>query len=92
MVFAFDYNYLNKTYTSGATGEWFLEPVPIGPGKSFLTTYVIKPVSGFKDFVYGSAALVADIQADEVGKGESKLRKRSWRSARTRKMSPSSCR
>ncbi len=73
MVFAFDYNYLNKTYTSGATGEWFLEPVPIGPGKSFLTSYVIKPVNGFKDFVYGSPALVADIQADEVGQGRVKI-------------------
>ena len=73
MVFAFDYNYLSKTYTSGATGEWFLEPVPIGPGKSFITKYVIKPVSGFKDFVYGSSALVADIQADEVGQGRIKV-------------------
>ena len=73
MVFAFDYNYLRKTYTSGATGEWFFEPVPIGPGKSFRTTYVIKPVSGFKDFVYGSSALVADIQADEVGQGQVKI-------------------
>ena len=73
MVFAFDYNYLNKTYTSGATGEWFLEPVPIGPGKVFQTTYVIKPVSGFKDFVYASSALVADIQADEVGQGRVKV-------------------
>ena len=73
MVFAFDYNYLSKTYTSGATGEWFFEPVPIGPGKSFRTTYVVKPVSGFKDFVYGSRALVADIQADEVGQGRVKI-------------------
>ena len=70
LLFAFDYNYLRKTYTSGATGEWFLEPVPIGPGKSFRTEYVVKPVSGFKDFVYGSRSLVADIQADEVGKGQ----------------------
>ena len=73
MVFAFDYNYLRKTYTSGATGEWFFEPVPLGPGKSFRTTYVVKPVSGFKDFVYGSSALVADIQADEVGQGQVKI-------------------
>ena len=73
MVFAFDYNYLSKTYTSGATGEWFLEPVPIGPGKVFHTNYVVKPVSGFKDFVYASSALVADIQADEVGQGRVKV-------------------
>ncbi|MBB76879.1 MAG: hypothetical protein CMJ75_20430 [Planctomycetaceae bacterium] len=73
MVFAFDYHYLRKTYTSGATGEWFYEPVPLGPGKSFHTTYLIKPVSGFKDFVYGSSALVADIQADEVGQGRVKI-------------------
>tara|TARA_B100000029_G_scaffold400825_1_gene399876 strand:- start:248 stop:1867 length:1620 start_codon:yes stop_codon:yes gene_type:complete len=73
MVFAFDYNYLSKTYTSGATGEWFLEPVPIGPGKSFLTRYIIKPVTGFEDFVHGSRTMVSDIQADEVGSGQVKI-------------------
>ena len=73
MLFAFDYNYLSKTYTSGATGEWFFEPVPMGPGKSFRTSYVVKPVSGFEDFVYGSPTLVADIQADEMDQGRVKI-------------------
>lgn len=73
MLFAFDYNYLSKTYTSGATGEWFLEPVPLGPGKSFKTTYVVKPVRGFQDFVYGSRSLVADIQADEADDGQVRI-------------------
>ena len=67
LLFAFDYNYLQKLYTCGTTAEWFLEPVPIGPGKSFRTEHVIKPTTGFEDFVYGSRRLVADIRADEVG-------------------------
>ena len=69
LLFVFDYNYLAKTYTSGGTGEWFMEPVPIGPGKSFRTEYFVKPVRGFKDFTYGSKRLVADIQADETEDG-----------------------
>ena len=69
LLFVFDYNYLAKTYTSGGTGEWFMEPVPIGPGKSFRTEYFVKPVRGFKDFTYGSKHLVADIQADETEDG-----------------------
>jgi uncharacterized membrane protein len=70
LLFVFDYNYLAKTYTSGGTGEWFMESVPIGPGKSFRTEYFVKPVRGFKDFAYSSKRLVADIQADETQDGE----------------------
>jgi len=70
MLFAFDYNYLQKTYTSGSTAEWFFEPVPIAPGKTFRTEHVIKPVSGFEDFVYGSRRLVADIRPDETDDGQ----------------------
>ncbi len=69
LLFVFDYNYLAKTYTSGGTGEWFMESVPIAPGKSFRTEYFVKPVRGFTDFTYGSKRLVADIQADETGEG-----------------------
>ena len=69
LLFVFDYNYLAKTYTSGGTGEWFMESVPIGPGKSFRTEYFVKPVRGFDDFTYGSKRLVADIQADETEEG-----------------------
>lgn len=70
LLFVFDYNYLAKTYTSGGTGEWFMESVPIGPGKSFRTEYFVKPVRGFKDFTYGSKRLVADVQADETADGK----------------------
>ena len=66
LLFVFDYNYLSKTYTSGGTGEWFMESVPIGPGKSFRTEYFAKPVRGFQDFTFGSKRLVSDIQADEI--------------------------
>jgi uncharacterized membrane protein len=67
LLFAFDYNYLQKIYTCGSTAEWFLEPVPIGPGTAFRTDYVIAPAMGFTDVVHGSQDLMADIQADEVG-------------------------
>jgi uncharacterized membrane protein len=43
-----------------------MESVPVSPGKSFAFQYLIKPVSGFKDVVYGSRRLVADIRPDEV--------------------------
>ena len=67
MLFAFDYNYVQRIYTCGTTAEWFFEPTPIGPGNSFRTEHVIKPMSGFEDFVHGSRRLVADIRPDEVG-------------------------
>jgi uncharacterized membrane protein len=66
LLFAFDYNYLQKVYTCGSTAEWFMEAVPVSPGKSFAFQYVIKPVQGFRDFAYGSRRLVADIRPDEV--------------------------
>lgn len=70
LLFVFDYNYLAKTYTSGGTGKWFMESVPIGSGNSFRTEYFVKPVRGFNDFTYGSQRLVADIQADETEDGK----------------------
>lgn len=66
LVFAFDYNYVQKIYTCGQTAEWFMEAVPVGPGRTFSTRYVVKPVTGFEDFVYASDRVVADIRADEV--------------------------
>jgi len=65
LLFAFDYNYIQKIYTCGSTAEWFMESVPVAPGKSFAFQYIIKPVKDFKDFVYGSRRLVADIRPDE---------------------------
>jgi uncharacterized membrane protein len=67
LLFAFDYNYVQKIYTCGSTAEWFMESVPVGPGKSFAFQYLIKPVRGFRDFVYGSRRVVADIRPDEAG-------------------------
>ncbi|MBN1556853.1 MAG: hypothetical protein JW951_01760, partial [Lentisphaerae bacterium] len=68
LIFAFDYNYLQKIYTCGSTAEWFLETVPVAPGKSFKTTHVIKPVYDFEDFAHASKHIVADIRGTERGK------------------------
>jgi len=67
MLFVFDYNYLEKIYTCGLTAEWFMESVPIGPGKSFKFNYIIKPIKGFEDIVHASKNIVADIRPDEKG-------------------------
>ncbi|MDD5706433.1 MAG: glutamine amidotransferase [Kiritimatiellae bacterium] len=67
MVFTFDYNYLQKIYTCGFTAEWFMETMPVAPGKSFRTTSMIKPVKDFEDFVFASSNLVADIRGHEQG-------------------------
>jgi len=67
LLFAFDYNYLEKLYTSGQTAEWFMETVPLGPGKSFRTRYIVKPLEDLRDVVFGSPNLVADLRPDEVG-------------------------
>jgi uncharacterized membrane protein len=40
--------------------------VPVGPGKSFKTHYVIKPVRGFTGFTYASQRLVAHLDPREV--------------------------
>jgi len=67
LLFAFDYNYLERIYTCGQTAEWFMETVPVGPGKSFRTNYVIKPLRDFEDVVFGSRHIVADVRPDEKG-------------------------
>jgi uncharacterized membrane protein len=67
LLFAFDYNYIQRIYTCGSTAEWFMDSVPVSPGKSFAFQYIIKPLQGFRDFVYGSRRLVADIRPDEKG-------------------------
>ena len=65
MLFAFDYNYLQKIYTCGFTAEWFMESVPLGPGRSFKFHHLIKPIRNFEDIVHGSENIVADIRPDE---------------------------
>ena len=67
MLFAFDYNYIRKIYTCGSTAEWFMEAVPVAPGKSLKTHHIIKPVKGFESFVYGSENLVTDLRPHQVG-------------------------
>jgi len=66
VLFVFDYNYLEKIYSCGSTAEWFMDPVPVGPGRSFKYGYVVKPVRNFEDFVYASKNIVADIRPDEA--------------------------
>ena len=68
LLFAFDYNYIEKIYTCGQTAEWFLATVPVGPGKTFKTSYVIKPLKTFEDVAYGSARVAADLRAQERGR------------------------
>ena len=67
IVFVFDYDYVEKIYTSGETAEWFMEAVPVGPGKSFKYEYVVKPIKNFEDIVHGSNQIVVDIRPDEKG-------------------------
>ena len=67
LLFAFDYNYLERIYTCGQTAEWFMEVVPVGPNDTFQTRYVIKPVVDFEDIVFGSRNVVADLRPDEIG-------------------------
>lgn len=67
LLFVFDYNYLDRLYTCGMTAEWFMQSVPVAPGKSFKTRYLVKPMTGFEDFVYGSEHLVADLRPSQIG-------------------------
>ena len=65
MLFVFDYNYIEKIYTCGFTAEWFMDAVPIGKGKSFKFSYVVKPIHNFEDLVHASDNIVADVRPDE---------------------------
>ena len=67
MLFVFDYNYLDRLYTCGMTAEWFMQSVPMGPGKTFKSRYLVKPVKGFEDFVHASEHIVADLRPTEIG-------------------------
>ena len=69
MIFEFDYNYLERTYSCGYTGEWFMENVMLPPGKKFQTEYKIYPVTGFERVSFSKAGIVAGIRADETEKG-----------------------
>ncbi|MBI2298700.1 MAG: hypothetical protein HYU66_07075 [Armatimonadetes bacterium] len=67
LLFAFDYNYVEKIYTCGSTAEWFFQSVPVAPGHRFQTRYVVKPLRGLADVVHGSANLVCDLRPRESG-------------------------
>ena len=46
LLFVFDYNYLERIYSSGSTAEWSLEPVNLPSGQTFETDYLICPFTG----------------------------------------------
>jgi len=70
-VFLLDYNYLDVLYNSAGsfTSEWFLDPVPLPPGKSWTTQYTIVPVDGFTGFSHASRRIIANTAvAPEAGR------------------------
>ncbi|MBE6406079.1 MAG: hypothetical protein E7040_08665 [Lentisphaerae bacterium] len=69
MVFEFDWNYLDRTYSCGITGEWMMENIILSGGKSFRTVYKVYPVSGMERIAYAKDGIVAGIKADETSKG-----------------------
>lgn len=69
MVFEFDYNYLDRTYSCGITGEWMMENIMLPAGKSFQTEYQVYPVSGFERVTFAKGGIAAGIRADETGTG-----------------------
>lgn len=68
LVFEFDYNYLDRIYTSGQTAEWMMDPVMINPGKNFKTTYYIYPVIGMERFCGVKDGIAAGFSIDKKGK------------------------
>jgi len=65
MLFIFDYNYIERIYTCGYTAEWFMDAVPVGMGRSFKFSYIVKPIRDFEDLIHASKNIVADIRPDE---------------------------
>ncbi len=63
-IFLIDYNYLDVLYNSAGsvTTEWFMDKVPLPPGKRWSVDYVIIPVNGFKGFAHASTRVIADTQ------------------------------
>lgn len=68
LLFAFDYNYLDRMYTCGQSAEWLMDTASIAPGKSFTTCYAIKPIREFEGISFGSTAVMADLEFRESGK------------------------
>ena len=63
-VFLMDYNYLKTLYNCAGsyTSEWFMDKVPIPPGKNWNTEYWIVPVAGFTGFSHASQRLIANTE------------------------------
>jgi len=65
-VFLLDYNYLDVLYNcSGSyTTEWWLDPVPLPPGKSWRTQYRFVPVNGFTGFAHASHRIIGNTELE----------------------------
>lgn len=65
-VFLMDYNYLAVLYNSAnsRTTEWWLDPVPLPPGKSWNTRYRFIPVNGFTGFTHAGDSLIANTRIE----------------------------
>ncbi len=63
-VFLMDYNYLDILYNCAGsyTTEWFMDKVPVPPGKTWSTEYWVVPVEGFRGFTHASRRLVANLE------------------------------
>ena len=57
LLFVFDYNYLERIYSSGSTAEWSLEPVNLPSGQTFETDYLICPFTGMDSLAYANDGL-----------------------------------
>ncbi len=70
-VFLMDYNYLDILYNCGGsyTTEWFMDKVPLPPGKSWSTEYWVVPVNGFRGFTHASRRLIANLDVRPSDKG-----------------------
>lgn len=68
LVFEFDYNYLDRMYSSGQTAEWMMDPVMVTPGKSFKTTYYIYPVNGLERIAGAKDGIVSGFSVNKTGK------------------------
>jgi uncharacterized membrane protein len=70
-VFLMDYNYLDILYNCAGsyTTEWFMDKVPLPPGKSWSTQYWVVPVNGFRGFTYASRRLIANLEVKPSDKG-----------------------
>ncbi len=68
-VFLMDYNYLDILYNcaSSYTTEWFMDKVPVPPGKAWSTQYWVVPVNGFRGFTHASQRLTTNLEVTPSG-------------------------